>query len=255
MQQSHPDPDTDIGGQRQAFPDTSHSAILAAKSDDHDERHRGFEAILTSYWKPVYKYIRLKWQASNEDAKDLTQGFFAVAIEKNYFAAYDPLRASFQTFLRTCLDRFIANHRKSERRLKRGGFASTFSLDFENAEAEFTSQQHNDQTTPEEYFYREWVRSLFTIAIETLRHRYDQQDRSVRFRLFEIYDLREDHAPKPSYAELGRQFGLSTTYVNNSLAAARRDFRSVVLEKLRDLTGSPEEFRREARDLLGMKIG
>ena len=254
LQQSHRDPDTDIGGDRQKFPDTSHSAIVAAKSDDKDERQRGFELILKSYWKPVYKYIRLKWQLSNEDAKDLTQGFFALAIEKNYFATYDSGRASFQTFLRTCLDRFIANHRKSERRLKRGGAANSFSLDFENAEIELARYQSSDQSTPEEYFYREWVRSLFSIAIETLRQRYEQDGRVVHFKLFERYDLREEGELKITYAGLAEEFGLRATDVNNHLAAARRDFRSIVLEKLRELTGSPEEFQREAQDLLGVKI-
>ena len=103
------DPDTDIGGAQQRFPVTNQSAIAAARSDDHVVRQRAFDTILTSYWKPAYKYIRLKWHADNEDAKDLTQGFFAHAFEKNYFATYDARKASFQTFLRTCLDGFVAN--------------------------------------------------------------------------------------------------------------------------------------------------
>ena len=38
-----------------------------------------------------------------------------------------------------------------------------------------------------------------------------------------------------SYASLAREFGLDTTTVNNYLAAARRDFRRIVLEKMRDV--------------------
>ena len=95
------DHDTDIGGPHHRFPVTCHSAIIAARSEDRHVRQRAFESILASYWKPAYKYIRIKWQASNEDAKDLTQGFFSSAIEKNYFAGYDSAKASFQTFFRT----------------------------------------------------------------------------------------------------------------------------------------------------------
>jgi hypothetical protein len=80
------DPDTDIGGALHRFPETNQSAIVRARSTDQVVRQRGFETILASYWKPVYKYVRLKWQANNEDAKDLTQGFFANAFEKNHFA-------------------------------------------------------------------------------------------------------------------------------------------------------------------------
>ena len=92
------DPDTDIGGPAHRFPVTNHSAIINARSDDTSVRRRAFDTIVASYWKPAYKYIRLKWQADNEDAKDLTQSFFAHAVEKNHFATYDARKASFQTF-------------------------------------------------------------------------------------------------------------------------------------------------------------
>ena len=42
--------------------------------------------------------------------------------------------------------------------------------------------------------------------------------------------------------------------VNNYLAAVRRDFRRVVLEKLREITATDEEFRTEARSLLGVDV-
>lgn len=249
------DQDTDIGGPHHKFPVTNHSAIVAARSKDHQVRQRALETILASYWKPAYKYIRIKWQASNEDAKDLTQGFFANAIEKNYFASYDSAKASFQTFFRTCLDRFVANQKKSERRLKRGGNAARFSLDFSNAEDELALHGIASGITPEDYFHREWVRSLFTLAIETLSRRYDEAGRSIYFKLFELYDLREEESePNVSYASLANEFGLQTTEVTNYLAAARREFRKVVLEKLREITATEEEFRTEARSLLGVEM-
>ena len=74
--------DTQIGGPRSQFPATQWSAIQASKSENESEKRRGFEVIVAAYWKPVYKLIRIKWKKSNEDAKDLTQGFFTKAIEK-----------------------------------------------------------------------------------------------------------------------------------------------------------------------------
>ncbi|MGI8917019.1 MAG: hypothetical protein ACR2H6_00350, partial [Pyrinomonadaceae bacterium] len=68
--------DTDIGGPRNRFPVTSHSAIAAAASSDAELRQRALETIVARYWKPADRDIRIKWQASNEDAKDLTQSFF-----------------------------------------------------------------------------------------------------------------------------------------------------------------------------------
>ena len=242
------DPDTDIGGPLHKFPVTNHSAIVGARSDDQVVRRRAFDTILASYWKPAYKYIRLKWQADNEDAKDLTQGFFANAFEKNHFAAYDARKASFQTFLRTCLDGFVANERKAGRRLKRGG--DMYQLDFAAAEDELASHAAAS-LSPEEYFHREWVRWMFTLAVDTFRGRCDESGRAVHFQLFERYDLNDDDV---SYASLAAEFGLEPATVNNYLAAARRDFRRIVLEKLREITATDEEFRIEARSLLGVDV-
>jgi RNA polymerase sigma factor (sigma-70 family) len=248
------DQDTDIGGPRHRFPLTSQSAIVAARSPDREIRQRAFETILESYWKPAYKYIRIKWHASNEDAKDLTQGFFALAIEKNYFAGYDATKASFQTYLRTCLDGFVANQRKSDQRLKRGGGANHFSLDFPRAEQEIAAHGTSSDLSPEDYFHREWVRSLFTLTIETLRRDYTKSNRLVHFNIFEAYDLRDDELPKITYADLAKQFNLNTTDVNNYLAATRRDFRKVVLSKLREVTATEAEYQQEAKALLGIKL-
>lgn len=249
--------DTDIGGRESRFPETHHSAIIAARSDDREVRRRAFETIVESYWKPAYKYIRIKWQASNEDAKDLTQGFFTTAIEKGFFDSYDSSVASFQTFIRTCLDRFVANQRKSAQRLKRGGGAEHFPLDVSEAENELFLQTGISEMSPEDYFHREWVRSLFSLAVESLRRHYAEKGSDVYFKLFERYDLREDDpedGPRTvSYASLAREFGLATTDVTNYLAAARRELRKLVLARLRELTAGDEEFRREARSLLGVK--
>lgn len=248
------DPDTDIGGAQQRFPVTNQSAILAARSDDQAVRERAFATILTSYWKPAYKYIRLKWQANNEDAKDLTQGFFANAFEKNHFAGYDARKASFQTFLRTCLDGFIANERKAGRRLKRGGDINHFQFDFLSAEDELAMHAANVDLSPEDYFHREWVRWMFTIAVDTLRERCESTGRRVHFQLFEAYDLRDDDDANVSYASLAQTFDLDQATVTNYLAAMRRDFRRIVLDKLREITATDEEFRTEARSLLGVDV-
>ncbi len=245
------EPDTDIGGPLHKFPVTNHSAIINARSDDQIVRRRAVDTIVANYWKPAYKYVRLKWHADNEDAKDLTQGFFAVAFEKNYFGTYDPRKASFQTYLRTCLDGFVANERKAGRRLKRGGDMDHFQLDFAAAEDELAAHASSSSISPEDYFHREWVRWMFTLAVEAFRQRCEESGRNVHFQLFEHYDLSDDEV---SYASLAKDFELEPATVNNYLAAARRDFRRIVLDKLREITATDEEFRTEARSLLGVDV-
>ena len=75
--------------------------------------------------------------------------------------------------------------------------------------------------------------------------------KQIHFRLLEFYDI--DEAGKElTYEQVGQRFELKTSDVTNYLAYARREFRRIVLEQLREMTGSEDEFRREARTLLGI---
>jgi RNA polymerase sigma factor (sigma-70 family) len=222
------------------FPTTRRSVVEALASADADERSRAFDALASIYWRPLYKYARIAHQRG--DAEDRTQSFLTHVLEKNALASYDAAKASFRTFLRLLFDRHLANELKAEQRLKRGGGAAT--LPFDDAEAEL-AREHDRGGSPEEYFQREWARSVFTVAVERLRGGARDDD----FALFQACDLDDAGA---SYRELAARFGMSETTVTNRLAAMRRKFREHVLDVLRDATASEREFRSEVRALLGV---
>src|SRR5436305_485517 len=109
--------DTDLGGPSAAFPATQCAVLAAATSADPQMRQQALATLVTLYWKPIYKYIRIKWKASNEDAKDLTQAFFTRTLQKPCFERYDSAQARFRTYLRICVDGFVANERKAAGRI------------------------------------------------------------------------------------------------------------------------------------------
>lgn len=250
------DPDTSIGGDRDRFPVTRATIVEGLAASDPGVRTRAFDTLVRGYWKPVYKYLRIRWQATNEDAKDLTQEFFARCLEKRLLDGYDPARARFRTWLRVCLDGFAANERKSATRLKRGGRAPMLSLDVAGAEAELGRLQVQEGLDPERFFEQEWVRALFSAAVDRLQTWCAASGKEIHFDLFRTLDLEAPAAGrKPTYAELGREHGLPVSQVTNFLALARREFRRIVLELLREECGGEDEFRREARELLGTDPG
>src|SRR5450631_2958791 len=140
------DPDTAIGGNRDRFPSTQVSLIEAAAGEP-----LAMERVVALYWKPVYKFIRFKFHKDNEAAKDLTQGFFASALEREFFQRFDPSKAGFRTYLRLAVERFAASRHEAENRQKRGGGVEFADLDTVSAGSE----------SPEEIFFREWRRQLF----------------------------------------------------------------------------------------------
>ena len=231
-----------------SFPTTRYSIVTASASGDADVRRPAFDALVTAYWKPVFKYVRLKWRASPDEAADLTQGFFLRAFEKDFFGDFDPRQARFRTYLRTCLDAFVANARKADGRLKRGGHLHIVPLDVVAAEKELQEQAPNAMDDADAYFHREWLRTLFAAAVARLRKDCAARDRTRRFTIFERYEL-ADTEDRPTYAELARALDLAITDVTNELAAARREFRRLVLDVLREQCASDDEFHAEARAL------
>jgi len=244
--------DTGIGGRADRFPATRHSAVLAAQSPDLLERERGLAILVEAYWKPAYKYLRLRFGESNEDAKDLTQGFFARAIEKDFFDGYDPAKGSFRTYLRTCLERFVVNEKKAANRQKRSPGHALLALDFADAESELHREPAAPDRSVEELFHDEFVRSLLALSIDKLREDCMLRGKDLPYLLFERYELERDPDEKLTYDRLAEEFRIPVTQVTNFLAFARREFRRIVLEKLREITASDREFREEARSLLGV---
>ena len=246
--------DTTAGPARpgRSFPATRLSVVRALGSRDEAVRRPAFAELVDGYWRPSYKYLRVRWRLPVEDAEDLTQEFFARAFEKRYLEGYDPGRARFRTYLRTCLDRFAANRRRADRRLKRGGGAAVLPVDFAGAEAELGRVGGGagtaPETDPEAWFHREWRRSLFRAAVAELRELCRSGGKEVRFSVFERYDLRG--GGDLTYARLGEELGIPATQVTNHLAWARRELRRIVLERLARVCGSEEEMAAEARDLL-----
>jgi RNA polymerase sigma factor (sigma-70 family) len=239
------DRDTGIGGPARAFPPTRHSVLAAAVCGDEAERRRAAEALIAAYWKPAYVYVRLHWRASNEDAKDLVQSFFTRALEKSFFAAFDPSRARFRTFLRTCLDGHVSKARAAAARLKRGGGRDAVLLEDGGETVAATTE------SPEETFHREWVREVVAAAVAALRDRCASGGHAADFEAFARYDLVEDPEERPTYAQVASALGLPVTQVTNGLHRARRDFRIALLATLRERTVTEEEFEAEARALLG----
>jgi RNA polymerase sigma factor (sigma-70 family) len=243
-------PEEPVGGGSR-FPITRWSAITGFHSDDPTVRARSFETLVAAYWKPVYKYVRVKWRRSIEDAQDLTQAFFLRAMEKEFFAGYDAGKGRFRTWLRVCLDGFIANEDKAARRLKRGGDILMLPLEFKTAEGEMAAAEIPSTENLERYFDAEWTRSLFDLAIDALREECARRGKTVVYQVFERYDLDPPGDARVTYGELAAAFGIPITQVTNHLSFARREFRRLLLEKLREITVSDAEFRREARALLG----
>ena len=228
------DADTAIGGSGGRFPSTHVSLIEAAASGLSES---AMDQVIALYWKPVYRFIRIKFQKSNEDAKDLTQGFFVSALQRDFFPRFDPDKASFRTYLRMAVERYAANQYAAENRQKRGG----------DVEFEPVKDQEIATYSLEVEFDREWRRQLFSLALDDLREHCRENGKQVQFRVFEDYDLAD--RDQLSYADLAVKYGIPETAVTNYLAWTRRTLRAIIVDRLRGTTSGAKELHEEIRRL------
>ena len=228
------DADTAIGGPHGQFPSTRLSLLEAATAGVPNE---ALDRVVALYWKPVYRFIRRKFGKDNEDAKDLTQSFFTSAIQRGFFARFDPAKASFRTYLRMAVERFAANQHAAATRQKRGG-----DIRFEPLEEQVAAAE-----SPKQVFEREWQRQLFALALDDLREYCEGSGKQLQFQVFEAYDLAV--GDRPSYGGLAAGHGISETSVTNYLAWARRLLRGFVTERLRGVTSGERELSEEVRRL------
>lgn len=232
--EAHVDADTAIGGRSAQFPSTHLSLLEATEAGLSSE---AMNQVIALYWKPVYRFIRLKFQKSSEDAKDLTQGFFASALQRDFFSRFDPAKASFRTYLRMAVERYAANQHASDNRQKRGGGLQIESMDDHDVPTE----------SPEIEFEREWRRQLFSHALDDLRAHCREAGKQVHFGIFEDYDLTD--RDRLSYSDLAARYGIPETSVTNYLAWTRRKLRDLITDRLRGTTSGAKELHEELRRL------
>lgn len=229
------------------FPMTRPSAVADLLSGDPVRRAKSLEVVVKAYWKPVYKYIRLRWRSSSEAAEDLTQSFFEVAIDRDMLAQFQPQRGRFRTFLRACLDRHVIDHHRKSVAKRRGG--GGVHLDFSTAETELAAS--GQSTDPEAVFDAEWLRHLMQLALDKLDQTFEDKKKPIHAKLFRDFHVGDS---PPTYTEAAARYNISTTDVTNWLHVARREFRRVALEMLRELTIDDADYASEARAVFGFDV-
>jgi len=236
--------DTSIGGPNAAFPSTRPSIVAAAIGDDEARRRTARETFVAAYWKPIYRYIRIKWRRGNEDAKDLTQAFLTEFLSAAGLGRFDAARGSLRTFVRVSVDGFVSHDARAASRLKRGGGFLVSPI--EDDDGDVVDIAADPDVSMEEYFHREWQRQIFALGVDDLRAFARASGKDMPLAVFEAHDLVDE---PPSYGALASTFHLTPATVTNHLAWARRELRRFVLARVDAATASAAEAASEARAL------
>lgn len=102
-----------MGGTHRAFL-TTHWSLIDHIQAGEDRDRALINLLLQKYWKPVYCYLRRKGY-DNEEAKDLTQGFFhEVVLSRSLVLRADPSKGRFRSFLLHALNQYVINQKNKQ---------------------------------------------------------------------------------------------------------------------------------------------
>lgn len=232
------------------FPLTSWSVILHAQDPDSPDYARHLGRLVQLYWRPVYCVIRYSWGKPHDEAKDLTQEFFAtVVLDRQLVRTYVPERGSFRVLLRSTITLFMRDMGRFRSAKKRGGGTTQISLDCIGADA-VEIAEGSTSLAQEEMFDAAWNETVMNEAVDHLEKRLKAEGKGAAFEIFRAYDL-EPEGSELSYAALGERMGMTVPQVKHALIHARGMFRKVVTDVVRGYVDDPADLESELRRLMG----
>src|SRR5260370_31683480 len=162
---------TAIGGNTKngpvAFTTTHWSVVLAAqgRSPAADE---AIEMLCRSYWWLRYGFVRRNGYKP-EEAQDLTQGFFALLLERRDLDVVRQEKGRLRSYLLVSLKNFLAKARRHELAVKRGEGRALVPLD-ELLARERADVEPADSLTADRIFERRTPRRLLEQGLTRLEH-------------------------------------------------------------------------------------
>ncbi len=227
--------DTALQAGQSRFPQTAWS-VLARLKDPRDPQVRAFlDRMVQAYWRPVYKFIRISWSRSNEDAKDLTQAFFVHLLEGDLLARADPDRGNFRHFLLASVRNFLTNDVRSGKAIKRGGGVKIVAL---GEEADDAPAQPGGR--PEDAFESQWAQEVLERAVAGLEARVKPATYAA-FRRF--------HLEGASLRVIAGELACTESQVGHHLHLARVELRALVTAEIRAYVHDETELAQELEAL------
>ncbi len=222
--------DTSIGAGYSVFTKTQWGKILSLRSTDPKSARNILQDLAKTYWRPVYKYIRVVWRKNNEESKDLTQEFFTTIFRPEFLSRANPTRGSFRTFLLASIKNFLRDYQKYKSAAKRGGMVK--SIPIENVDVPAAGSD------PEKEFNRSWAQQILTNALNKLEQDCVIRARGQVFKVFKEYCLESGGESKPSYSGIADKLGISISDVTNYLFEARRELKRILEDKIKEYTAN-----------------
>ena len=241
---------TDVGGNAYhgtAFTTTHWSVVLEAQGPT-PAAQAALEKLCSTYWRPIYGFVR-RQGTDAEEAKDLTQGFFALLLERRDFDAVRKEKGRLRSYLLTSLKHFLTNEHQRAMAIKRGEGQQLVALD-QLCDEERPGFEPADTSTADQIYERRWALALMNQVLIRL----GEECRTARNRaLFEhLKALLTDEPDCASQAQIANELAMTENAVNQAFHRLRERYRHLLREEIADTVMAPGDIEDELRHLVAV---
>lgn len=242
---------TDMGGSQEEFL-TTHWSLVDGTREDRDGDRALISVLIQRYWKPVYCYLRRKGYG-NEEAKDLTQGFFhEVVLNRRLLERADPARGRFRTFLLHALDQFLIDQSRKDNASSRIPRDKLVPLDVVDLPE---LPQAALEGSEADCFTYVWKSTLIDQTLSEVATACREQGMKAHWSVFEERVLQPvyHNAVPPSMRDICTRHSIeSESIASNMLVTVKRRFRETLRKNLRLTVLAEADVDDEFREILGL---
>jgi RNA polymerase sigma factor (sigma-70 family) len=233
-------------GSGAVFAATDWSMIAAAAQTGSATARDALVRLCSSYWFPLYAYLRRKGHSAH-DAEDLLQQFFATRVlTKKVLVGVRPGAGRFRSWLLTCLSNMVSNELdRAEQRVRRQHAL----IDFDAAELRYCSQLA-DASTPDVAYDRGCITEAIERVRAELREEYAAAGRGAWFALLEGY-LPGARSTRP-YAEIAAHMNVEENHARSEVDKLRRWCGERLYAEIRKTVHTAAEAKQELEYLLAL---
>jgi RNA polymerase sigma-70 factor (ECF subfamily) len=230
-----------------AFTTTHWSLVLAAQGPS-PAAQAALEKLCRTYWRPIYGFIR-RQGVGPEEAKDLTQGFFALLLERRDFDAVRKEKGRLRSYLLTSLKHFLTNERNHAMAIKRGAGQRIIPLE-DLRERERVGFELSDTLAADQIYERRWALSVLDRVLGQLSDEYRAAGSTQLFDRLE--KSLTDEPDRPSPAETARELGMTESAVRQASYRMRQRYRQLLREEIAHTVLAAGDIEDELRHLVSV---
>lgn len=227
---------------------TRWSVVLSAGEEGPDSRN-ALEELCQAYWYPLYRFVRTKGFESDQ-AADITQGFFALLLERHDFENLKQEKGRFRSFLLASIKNYIANEREKMSAQKRGGAVKTFSIDVDDAEKKFQLDS-GDDTSPDNAYERTWALTLLQQVQVKLKQEYSSNEKQKLFEKIASF-LGGSSPDLPTYQQVAQELEMTESAVKVNVHRMRKQFRKLLRDEISNTVATEQEIDQELNEMFSV---